>query len=78
MQKGCEFVFCRRLPLSIEMRGPCIQVLNGWTKLGVDATCRHIQVPQAGFSTLTTTTATTEYTVHVHQDVPALEHLNRT
>ena len=24
------------------------EVLNGWTLLGVDATCRHIPVPQAG------------------------------
>ena len=47
-QKGCDLVFCERLPLSIGMRGPCFQVLNGWTLLGVDATCRHIPVPQAG------------------------------
>jgi hypothetical protein len=44
-QKGCDLVFCERLPLSIRMRGPCFQVLNGWTLLGVDATCRHIPVP---------------------------------
>ena len=47
-QKGCDLVFCERLPLSIGMRGPCFQVLNGWTLLGADATCRHIPVPQAG------------------------------
>ena len=47
-QKGCDLVFCERLPLSIGMRGPCFQVLKGWTLLGVDATCRHIPVPQAG------------------------------
>ena len=29
------------------MRGPCFQVLNGWTLLGVDAACRLIPVPQA-------------------------------
>jgi hypothetical protein len=51
-QKECGLVFvfcdCERLPLSIGMRDPCFQVLNGWTLLGVDATCRHIPVPQAG------------------------------
>ena len=47
-QKGCDLVFCERLPLSIGMRGPYFQVLNGWTLLGADATCRHIPVPQAG------------------------------
>ena len=47
-QKGCDLVFCERLPLSIGMRGPCFHVLSGWTLLGVDAACRHIPVPQAG------------------------------
>jgi hypothetical protein len=41
-------VFCERLPLSIGMRGPCFLVLNVWTLLGADATCRHVPVPQAG------------------------------
>ena len=49
-QKGYDRVFCERLPLtlSIGMRGPCFQMLNGWTLLGIDATCRQIPVPQAG------------------------------
>jgi hypothetical protein len=41
-------VFCGRLPVGIGMRGPCFQVLDGWTLIGLDATCRHIPVPQAG------------------------------
>ena len=31
----------------VKMRGPCFQVLCGWTLLGVDVICRHSPVPQA-------------------------------